>query len=354
MSRKREDLTGKRFNRWKVVRYNSEKSKEMGRPYYDCICDCGTEKCVSGKNLKNGYSKSCGCLIKEKLTKRHKDNREDLTGQFFGRWFVDSYNPEKSEEMGISYWNVTCIKDGNRGCVSAGSLKSGKSKSCGCLQKEKLSERAKNRREDLTGQLFDRWLVESYNSEKSKEMGRAYWNVVCTNEGNKGCVNTYDLKNGFSKSCGCIQREILFETNKNRDYSGENSPAWKNGITSLYMQIRTSTKYKEFVQSILKKNNYVCQLSGKKSKGDLQIHHIKGFAKILEENNITTIKEAENCKELWNENNVIVLSEKWHLGIKTYNPLAFHRIYGTKSFTEEDFYIWFKKFKIDSKKEIDS
>ena len=133
---------------------------------------------------------------------------------------------------------------------------------------------------------------------------------------------------------------------------GENSPSWKNGITSLYMQIRTSTKYKEFVQSILKKNNYVCQLSGKKSKGDLQIHHIKGFAKILEENNITTIKEAENCKELWNEDNVIVLKEKYHMGQKIDNPNAFHRVYGKYNFTEQDFHEWFNKFKIDFKEGV--
>ncbi len=76
----------------------------------------------------------------------------------------------------------------------------------------------------------------------------------------------------------------------------------------------------------------------------MHVHHKKGFAKILEENNITTREEAENCKELWNIDNAITLSEKWHRGIKTDNPNAFHRVYGNFNFTEEDFYKWFEKF----------
>ena len=55
------DLTGKRFGRLIVIRrsYPNAKNKDVK---WLCGCDCGTKKVVRGKNLKQGCSKSCGCL----------------------------------------------------------------------------------------------------------------------------------------------------------------------------------------------------------------------------------------------------------------------------------------------------
>lgn len=35
-----------------------------------CRCDCGTEKVVKGEDLRNGDTKSCGCLNDEKRSER--------------------------------------------------------------------------------------------------------------------------------------------------------------------------------------------------------------------------------------------------------------------------------------------
>jgi hypothetical protein len=35
-----------------------------------CECDCGKEKEILGKDLKNGNTKSCGCLRREEMSKR--------------------------------------------------------------------------------------------------------------------------------------------------------------------------------------------------------------------------------------------------------------------------------------------
>lgn len=56
------DLTGQRFGRLLVLNKSLEK---RNRVFWDCICDCGAKKAVSGKLLRNGESKSCGCLFKE-------------------------------------------------------------------------------------------------------------------------------------------------------------------------------------------------------------------------------------------------------------------------------------------------
>ncbi len=62
------DLTGKIFGYWTVVR-RAGSSKE-GRKMWLCRCKCGTERAVRGYNLRNGTSKSCGCLSAEMTRER--------------------------------------------------------------------------------------------------------------------------------------------------------------------------------------------------------------------------------------------------------------------------------------------
>lgn len=62
------DLKGQRFGKWRVV----EKGENTNgrQPRWLCLCDCGTISLVQGGNLRNGHSRSCGCLRKELLRKR--------------------------------------------------------------------------------------------------------------------------------------------------------------------------------------------------------------------------------------------------------------------------------------------
>lgn len=54
----REDLTGKKFSMLEVL----EKDCSKNRVHYFCLCDCGNKKSVRADSLKNGNTKSCGCL----------------------------------------------------------------------------------------------------------------------------------------------------------------------------------------------------------------------------------------------------------------------------------------------------
>jgi hypothetical protein len=66
-SKNRADLVGQRFTRLLVVAYSDTRNKV---PYWQCHCDCGQSPIVSGKALKNGGTKSCGCLNKEVARER--------------------------------------------------------------------------------------------------------------------------------------------------------------------------------------------------------------------------------------------------------------------------------------------
>ncbi len=67
MSRNRIDLTGKKFGRLTVVRY--EETTEDGRARWFCVCECGNTKVVNSRQLREGKTKSCGCLQNESRAK---------------------------------------------------------------------------------------------------------------------------------------------------------------------------------------------------------------------------------------------------------------------------------------------
>lgn len=64
------DLTGIKFGKLTVIsRCENNKS---GLAQWECKCECGNSKIVVGKYLKNGDTKSCGCIRVEKLILRNK------------------------------------------------------------------------------------------------------------------------------------------------------------------------------------------------------------------------------------------------------------------------------------------
>lgn len=107
----------------------SKTGNKYTRDYYICRCSCGKELEIAASSLITGSSKSCGCLRKELLMAK----REDLSNQRFGRWSTVS----PVEGTG-NFWNCVC-DCGTEKVIKAERLKSGLSKSCGCLQKEHSS-----------------------------------------------------------------------------------------------------------------------------------------------------------------------------------------------------------------------
>lgn len=63
------DLTGQRFGMLTVLNRADNKGK---RTMWNCLCDCGNKAVVGGSNLKNGNTRSCGCLHKKMLISNSK------------------------------------------------------------------------------------------------------------------------------------------------------------------------------------------------------------------------------------------------------------------------------------------
>ena len=96
---------------------------------------------------------------------------------------------------------------------------------------------------------------------------------------------------------------------------------WKGGRTPLVKQIRWCFKYRQWRSDILTRDDFSCQLCGKKESPLEVDHYPKRFITIFLQYSIKTFQEALNCDELWNINNGRTLCKKCHRKPKILNNL---------------------------------
>lgn len=83
-----KDISNQRFGRLVVVRLGRQ---EQGRPrFWECLCDCGNRTEVVSTVLRQGRTKSCGCLSKE-IKIRANDVRRLPDGLAAARSIFRSY-----------------------------------------------------------------------------------------------------------------------------------------------------------------------------------------------------------------------------------------------------------------------
>lgn len=116
-----------------------------------------------------------------------------------GRWTV----LEKVNVTGNSIWRCKCscgtIRD-----VAQYSLKKGGSKSCGCETIEKIKVTRTSQRMDLIGDIYGRLEV----LDRAETIrGQPRWRCRCIC-GNITTVRHGGLRNGNTRSCGCLSKEV--------------------------------------------------------------------------------------------------------------------------------------------------
>ena len=136
---------------------------------------------------------------------------KDLTGQRFGK--LIALRPTKERKQTSVVWECRC-DCGNTAFVDTVHLTKGKTRSCGCLRKERASEQKKN---DLSGLRFGR-LVALRPTEERKR-GFVVWECQC-DCGQVAYVTTAHLVQGITQSCGCLQKERTNEV-KAKDLTGQ-------------------------------------------------------------------------------------------------------------------------------------
>jgi len=184
------DLTGQVFGRLTVIGLAQPKN---GRRYWLCRCECGNEKAIEGTSLVRGKSQSCGCTRHEKL--------KDMTGQVFGKLTVIGYEGSKDDN---SLWRCRC-ECGKETVVSRSALLSGSTTSCGEFKcgawraKEEVDR-------SIIGKRFGRLVVVDFVEMRGRRI--SYWKCRC-DCGNEKIVSRNSLRNGKTRSCGCLRREMI-------------------------------------------------------------------------------------------------------------------------------------------------
>lgn len=133
-----KDYTGQKFNRLTAIERIPERG---GQTRYKCICDCGQDIVVNGGHLASGATKSCGCWNVEQIIRRNKEQARkldqpqcSLIGKRFGRLIVIQSSGERNtSDKFMSLCRCDC---GNETLVVDAALRSGHTKSCGCLAAE--------------------------------------------------------------------------------------------------------------------------------------------------------------------------------------------------------------------------
>ena len=72
-----KDLTGKKYGRWTVIRRDTNDKNNRSR--WVCECECGNTKTLKLCDLRNGRSKSCGCLRRENTSKMFSSHQKTNT-----------------------------------------------------------------------------------------------------------------------------------------------------------------------------------------------------------------------------------------------------------------------------------
>ena len=206
------DLTGRRFGRLVAVeKVNGPNNRTM----WHCKCDCGGETYSKPSDLTHGRTKSCGCLSLEHAVQLGKTHLIDLTGKRFGRLTV----LERIDDT----LNYRCECDcGNEKIVSGELLRSGRTKSCGCLKK----------------------LAPNKNDDREEAMLRVEYSAVKKRNKAKGFKEVLS----FTEFCEMVHQPCYYcgkEYSKEIEYSDNTASLWESTYTDSALSAANLVKIAE-------------------------------------------------------------------------------------------------------------
>jgi len=186
MGRKHKDITGLRSGKLVAIKLDGKIGIHAA---WICKCDCGNEIRTKGTNIITRNNKSCGCI------KTGEHYKLELKGVRSGK--LVAIEPTGEKKQSAIVWKCKC-DCGNTFEAIAAYIKSGRIKSCGCLDKGRTKE-------DLTGQIFG-----DYKILEDKTQNKKYPRYLCecVKCGNKQ-IKSGNIKYGLSTICRYCQPNPL-------------------------------------------------------------------------------------------------------------------------------------------------
>lgn len=269
--------------------------------------------------------------------------REDLTGQRFGRLIVISLNEEVGKQKGRAYWNCKC-DCGNETVVRASHLISGNTTSCGCYNRDRVSDKMREmwqneeyrqmQSELSSKRLKEKWQDEEYRqmqSDKMKEQNEKMWQdeEFRQMKSNKMIEQWKDKE--FRKMRIDKAKEQMKElwedeefrqmkSDRTREQWQDEETRWKmgykGGISLISKHLRKLPEVIQWRKDTYIREDNICQLTGKHVHGgNSSVHHLYGFNIIvLEAHELNNIQVKPQVKD-YTEEELHKLEEyvaSWH------------------------------------------
>ena len=127
----------------------------------------------------------------------NKNRQTEVIGQKFGKLTITKYDhTERKYDRNHLYFLCKC--DCGNNCVTSYiNLKSGGTKSCGCLK-------LKSCHDDIMGKKFGKLtVIENHHTKHKEGRDRVYYFLCRCDCGNNHVTSSPSLRNGRVKSCGC-------------------------------------------------------------------------------------------------------------------------------------------------------
>lgn len=296
MPRKAIDIAGRVFGRLRVVERSGR--SQSGDALWLCVCKCGNSTVVSYSSLNSGNTKSCGCLHKEALIVSNRSRRLNLKGKRFGKLTVLEEVPKRSSDGHVK-WRCLC-DCGNTSIVSSASLVGRNTRSCGCINVDRLKD---NREEHINWKggviKYDLSLYKTYCYQL-----RPYDQV------REGPNNELEVKcaycgRWFSPTRSAVKNRVKGINNlgaENRLYCSQECkkacPIFGQQMYPKGFRITTSREVQpELRQLVFKRDSYMCQKCGRYiPEVQIHCHHITGVVQ-----NPIESADVDNCITLCKE-----------------------------------------------------
>lgn len=232
---------------------------------------------------------------------------KDISDKIFGNWLVVAF--AGTSKIG-SKWKCLCLRCSNLEEVSRKNLVSPTPRFCknvNCtLNRSKIR--------DLSGLQFGRWSVLHY-VERAEGQKSVLWLCECAC-GEKRAVKSTSLVAGESKSCGCLQKEIVSALR------GAKSPHWNPKLPNSAREKRRNGKHAIWAAEVKLRDDYTCQICDKRGVY-LESHHLNSYKYFPEQR--------------YEVDNGICLCKECHRD--------FHKCYKGVEVTKSMFAVWKKKAK---------
>ena len=124
------DLTGQQFGLLTVI--SKDHTVHDGKAKWLCRCECGNFPSVLSESLRNGRTRSCGCIVNRL--------KHDLSGMVFGHLLVLERNYDRRYVSNDTRWKCLCQNCGRTVSVSSYKLRTANPYGhCKCTRNKTLS-----------------------------------------------------------------------------------------------------------------------------------------------------------------------------------------------------------------------